>query len=257
MDLVPLSVTFGLLSALTWGAADFGGGRATRRGPVFGVVLVSQVVGIDPGRRRGDPARRTHPRRDRRRLGGARRARRRHGDREPVPGPGEWPDHRGRADRGCPRGHDPGRRRLAVAGRAELPAHGRHRARPRRRRARLHVAGSGGRPARRSALRHPRRHRVRPVQRVRLTLLAGCRLRAARRGPRLRGSRPRRCDRADPARLAPGAPGRAAGHGRRGGRHGGERVLRARGPGRPPRHRQCAVVALPGHDAHPGGGAPA
>lgn len=46
MDLVPLSVTFGLLSALTWGAADFGGGRATRRGPVFGVVLVSQVVGM-------------------------------------------------------------------------------------------------------------------------------------------------------------------------------------------------------------------
>ena len=46
MDFVPLSVTFGLLSALTWGAADFGGGRATRRGPVFGVVLVSQVVGM-------------------------------------------------------------------------------------------------------------------------------------------------------------------------------------------------------------------
>jgi drug/metabolite transporter (DMT)-like permease len=46
VDLVPLSVTFGLLSAVTWGAADFGGGRATRRGPVFGVVLVSQVVGM-------------------------------------------------------------------------------------------------------------------------------------------------------------------------------------------------------------------
>ncbi|MDP9483432.1 MAG: DMT family transporter, partial [Chloroflexota bacterium] len=46
MDFVPLSVTFGLLSALTWGAADFGGGRATRRGPVFGVVLVSQVLGM-------------------------------------------------------------------------------------------------------------------------------------------------------------------------------------------------------------------
>jgi drug/metabolite transporter (DMT)-like permease len=46
VDLVPLSVTFGLLSALTWGAADFGGGRATRRGPVFGVVLISQVVGM-------------------------------------------------------------------------------------------------------------------------------------------------------------------------------------------------------------------
>jgi len=41
-----LTVAFGLLSALTWGAADFGGGMAARRGPVFGVVLVSQAVGM-------------------------------------------------------------------------------------------------------------------------------------------------------------------------------------------------------------------
>jgi drug/metabolite transporter (DMT)-like permease len=46
VDAVPLSVVFGLLSALTWGSADFGGGRATRRGPVFGVVLVSQALGM-------------------------------------------------------------------------------------------------------------------------------------------------------------------------------------------------------------------
>lgn len=46
MEAVPLSVVFGLLSALTWGAGDFGGGRATRRGPVFGVVLVSQALGL-------------------------------------------------------------------------------------------------------------------------------------------------------------------------------------------------------------------
>lgn len=46
MDPAFLPVAFGLLSALTWGAADFGGGRATRRGPVFGVVLVSQGLGM-------------------------------------------------------------------------------------------------------------------------------------------------------------------------------------------------------------------
>jgi uncharacterized membrane protein len=37
---------FGLLSAATWGAGDFGGGLASRRAPVFGVVLISQVVGM-------------------------------------------------------------------------------------------------------------------------------------------------------------------------------------------------------------------
>ncbi|HEX7473074.1 MAG TPA: EamA family transporter [Candidatus Limnocylindrales bacterium] len=41
-----MPVVFGLLSAITWGSADFGGGRATRRGPVFGVVLVSQALGM-------------------------------------------------------------------------------------------------------------------------------------------------------------------------------------------------------------------
>lgn len=46
MDPAQLAVLFGLLSALTWGAADFGGGRAARRGPVFGVVLVSQALGM-------------------------------------------------------------------------------------------------------------------------------------------------------------------------------------------------------------------
>jgi drug/metabolite transporter (DMT)-like permease len=46
VDGVSLSVVFGLLSALTWGAADFGGGRASRRGPVFGVVILTQAAGI-------------------------------------------------------------------------------------------------------------------------------------------------------------------------------------------------------------------
>jgi drug/metabolite transporter (DMT)-like permease len=38
-------VLFGLASAIAWGAGDFGGGMASRRGPVFGVSLVVQVLG--------------------------------------------------------------------------------------------------------------------------------------------------------------------------------------------------------------------
>jgi drug/metabolite transporter (DMT)-like permease len=39
-------VAFGLLSAVAWGIADFGGGVASRRATLFGVVLVSQFVGL-------------------------------------------------------------------------------------------------------------------------------------------------------------------------------------------------------------------
>jgi drug/metabolite transporter (DMT)-like permease len=39
-------VAFGLLSAVAWGIADFGGGLASRRATLFGVVLVSQAVGL-------------------------------------------------------------------------------------------------------------------------------------------------------------------------------------------------------------------
>jgi drug/metabolite transporter (DMT)-like permease len=39
-------IAFGLISALAWGFADFGGGVASRRATLFGVVLVSQVAGL-------------------------------------------------------------------------------------------------------------------------------------------------------------------------------------------------------------------
>jgi len=40
-----LLVAFGLISALSWGLADFSGGLASRRSPVLGIVFVSQVIG--------------------------------------------------------------------------------------------------------------------------------------------------------------------------------------------------------------------
>jgi drug/metabolite transporter (DMT)-like permease len=40
------AVLFGLASALSWGAGDFSGGLATKRAPVFGVLLIGQAAGL-------------------------------------------------------------------------------------------------------------------------------------------------------------------------------------------------------------------
>ena len=47
--LVPASlavVVLGLLASLGWGVADFGGGLASRRAPVLGVLMWSQVASL-------------------------------------------------------------------------------------------------------------------------------------------------------------------------------------------------------------------
>ncbi len=46
MDPQTAVVVLGLASAAAWGSADFSGGLAGRRGPLFGVVFFSQILGL-------------------------------------------------------------------------------------------------------------------------------------------------------------------------------------------------------------------
>jgi uncharacterized membrane protein len=43
MDLANLSLIFGLISAITWGVADFTGGMITRRTNVYGVLIIGHI----------------------------------------------------------------------------------------------------------------------------------------------------------------------------------------------------------------------
>ncbi len=45
MESQTLAIIFGVASALSWGAVDFSGGIATRRGNLYSVILVSQIIG--------------------------------------------------------------------------------------------------------------------------------------------------------------------------------------------------------------------
>lgn len=44
--MAPISVMFGLISALTWGAGDFNGGLAAKRSNPYGVVMIAHAVSL-------------------------------------------------------------------------------------------------------------------------------------------------------------------------------------------------------------------
>lgn len=46
MSMEFLAITYGISSALTWGAGDFSGGLASKRGNVLSVIFYSQILGV-------------------------------------------------------------------------------------------------------------------------------------------------------------------------------------------------------------------
>lgn len=46
MGIEILATVYGLASAISWGTSDFGGGLASKRSSVFGVVIASQAIGL-------------------------------------------------------------------------------------------------------------------------------------------------------------------------------------------------------------------
>jgi drug/metabolite transporter (DMT)-like permease len=44
--MAPISVVFGLISAITWGAGDFNGGLAVKRSNPYGVVMIAHVISL-------------------------------------------------------------------------------------------------------------------------------------------------------------------------------------------------------------------
>ena len=132
-----VTIVLGLVAALTWGSGDFAGGMLSRRAPVLGVVLVSQLVGtvlaLAIAILRGE----TLPLLSDVPLVHRRGTRRWDRDRRALSRAGGRPDgRRGAGDRGARR-RDPGGVRDGRRGAADGARGDRHRARDRRGRPRF------------------------------------------------------------------------------------------------------------------------
>ena len=244
------TVLLGLFSAVAWGCGDFGGGLLTRRTALFGVVLISQFVGLVLALV----------------LAVVR------GETVPAPADLGWSVLAGIAGgvgisalyqglavgrmgivapvTGVMAAVIPVAAGIVARGRAAAARPGRDRAGDRGGGARLarqrrsrRALGPGAGPAgRRRHRRHERMHR--PDRRW-------PRVRSAGRDPLDAGPPDRRGRAGDPLRLA-GRPAAGARHRRRRRpRHGRQRRVHPGGPERGAGRGRRAVIALPGDDRHP------